>query len=76
MLLPQVNGVVSEKLQQLNLKTRGINFHLSGFSTRAVVGPFDYTDARAFASFSVFDYRLRKARGAAKEGERAAQLSG
>ena len=74
-LLPQVTGVVSENVQQIDLKTRGINFHLPGFSTPAVVGPFDYTDARAFASFSVFDYSLGKAHGAAKEGERAAQLT-
>ncbi|MGP0012299.1 TolC family protein, partial [Pseudomonas sp.] len=32
-------------------------------------------DARAYASFSVFDYGLRKSYHAAKEGERAAQLS-
>jgi len=74
-LLPQMTGVVSENVQQIDLKTRGINFHIAGFSTPAVVGPFDYTDARAFASLSVFDYSLRKAHGAPKQGERAAQLS-
>ena len=74
-LLPQVTGAVSENIEQIDLKTRGINFHLPGFSTPAVVGPFHYTDARAYASFSVFDYSLRKSYRAAKEGERAAQLS-
>ena len=74
-LLPQVTGEVSENVEQIDLKTRGINFHLPGFSTPAVVGPFHYTDARAYASFSVFDYSLRKSYRAAKEGERAAQLS-
>jgi outer membrane protein TolC len=75
-LLPQVTGVVSENAEQIDLKTRGISFHLpGGFSTPTIVSPFDYTDARAYASFSVFDYSLRKSYRAAKEGERAAQLS-
>ena len=74
-LLPQVTGEISENSEQINLKTRGINFHLPGFSTPTVVGPFQYTDARAYASFSVFDYSLRKSHRAAQEGERAAQLS-
>jgi outer membrane protein TolC len=75
-LLPQVTGEVSENVEQIDLLTRGINFHLpGGFSTPAVVGPFHYTDARAYASFSVFDYSLRKSHSAAQEGERAAQLS-
>src|SRR6202142_221704 len=74
-LLPQVTGVASENVEQIELKTRGISFHLPGFSTPTIVGPFHYTDARAFASFSVFDYSLRKSYRAAKEGERAAQLA-
>jgi outer membrane protein TolC len=74
-LLPQVTGEVSENVEQINLKTRGINFHLPGFSTPTIVGPFDYTDARGYASFSVFDYSLRKSYRAAQQGERAAQLS-
>src|SRR5580658_8614350 len=74
-LLPQVTGAMSGNIEQIDLKTRGINFHLPGFSTPTVVGPFDYTDARAYASLSVFDYSLRKSYRAAQESERAAQLS-
>jgi outer membrane protein TolC len=74
-LLPQVTGEVSESVEQIDLKTRGVDFHLPGFSTPTIVGPFHYTDARAYASFSVFDYSLRKSYRAAKEGERAAQLA-
>ncbi len=74
-LLPQVTGAVSENVEQIDLKTRGINFHLPGFSTPTIVGPFHYTDARAYASFSVFDYSLHKSHHAAQEGERAARLS-
>jgi outer membrane protein TolC len=75
-LLPQVAGEVSENGAQLDLKTKGIDFHLpGGFSTPTVIKPFSYTDARAYASFSVFDYSLRKSYRAAKEGERSAQLA-
>jgi outer membrane protein TolC len=74
-LLPQATGAVSENVQQINLLTKGINFHVGSFSSPAIVGPFQFTDARAYASFSVFDYSLRKNYHAAKEGERAAQLS-
>jgi outer membrane protein TolC len=74
-LLPQVNGQISENVDQIDLKTRGISFRLPGFTTPTVVGPFHYTDARAFASVSVFDYGLHKSYRAAREGERAAQLS-
>jgi outer membrane protein TolC len=75
-LLPQVTGELSETVEKTDLKSRGIDFHLpGGFNTPAVVGPFHYTDARAYASFSAFDYSLRKSYRAAKEAERAAQLS-
>ena len=75
-LLPQVTGQVSENVEQIDLPSHGIDFHLpGGFSTPTVVGPFHFSDARAYASFSVFDYGLRKSYHAAKEGERAAQLS-
>ncbi len=74
-LLPQVTGAVSENVEQIDLKTRGINLQIPGVSIPTIVGPFQYTDARAYASFSVFDYSLRKSYHAAKEGERAAQLS-
>src|SRR5579863_9475781 len=72
-LLPQVTGEVSENVEQIDLKTRGIDFHLpGGFSTPTVISPFSFTDARAYASFSVFDYSLRKSYRAAREDERAA----
>jgi outer membrane protein TolC len=75
-LLPQVTGALTENVEQVDLKTKGIDFHLpGGFSTPTIISPFDYTDARAYASLSVFDYSLRKSYRAAKEGERAAQLS-
>src|SRR6266481_435739 len=55
-LLPQVNGGVSETVEQLNLKTVGFNFSAPGFSAPTIVGPFHYTDLRASASATVFAY--------------------
>jgi len=75
-LLPQVTGALSENVEQIDLKTRGIDFHLpGGFSTPTIISPFGYTDARAYASLNVFDYSVIKSYRASKEGERAAQLS-
>src|SRR6202044_1677913 len=52
-LLPQVTGQVSENVEKIDLPSHGINFHLpGGFSTPTVVGPFHFTDASAYASFS------------------------
>ncbi len=74
-LLPSVTGGLSFTEEQLSLSTIGFTFSLPGVSLPAVLGPFHYTDARAYGSFSVFDYSLRKNYRAAQEGERAAQLS-
>jgi outer membrane protein TolC len=74
-LLPQVNGGVSETVEQLNLKTVGFNFKLPGFSVPTVVGPFHYTDLRASASATVFDYSKWKNYRSFQESQRAAQLS-
>ena len=72
-LLPQVNGIISETVEQLNLKTVGFNFQAPGFSIPTIVGPFHFTDVRASSSFSVFDYNLRKNYRASKENQRAAR---
>ncbi len=75
-LLPQVTGALSENVEQIDLKTRGIDFHLpGGFSTPTIISPFGYTDARAYASATVFDYSLLRSYKAAREDQRAAQLS-
>ncbi|MGB6945831.1 MAG: TolC family protein [Bryobacteraceae bacterium] len=74
-LLPSVYGQVSQTEEQLSLSTIGFNFSFPGASIPRVVGPFHYTDARAFASWSAFDYSARKNYRAAQESERAARLS-
>jgi len=74
-LLPQVNGQVSETVEQLNLKTIGFDLHIPGVSIPNIVGPFHYTDARASASWTAYDYTARKNFRSAQESERASRLS-
>jgi len=74
-LLPQLDARVGETVQQSNLKTVGFNFNFPGVSIPTIVGPFHYTDVRAYATWSAFDYSARKNYRSAEETRRAAQLS-
>src|SRR5579872_3122345 len=74
-LLPSINGQVSQTEEQLSLSTIGLKFSIPGVSIPTVVGPFHYTDARATASWSVFDYSARKNYRSAQANERAARFS-
>jgi outer membrane protein TolC len=74
-LLPQLDGKVGETIEQISLKTIGFNFTFPGVTLPTVVGPFHYTDARAYASWNAFDYNARKEYRSAVESRRAAQLS-
>ena len=74
-LMPQVGGQVSETVEQLNLKTVGFNFSFPGITIPAIVGPFQFTDLRASASITVFDYNKWKNYRSFQESQRAAQLS-
>jgi outer membrane protein TolC len=74
-LLPQVSGRAGETVEQLNLKTVGFNLNIPGVSIPTIAGPFHYTDVRAYASWTAFDYSALKQYGASQENRRAAQLS-
>ncbi len=74
-LLPTVTGQVSQTEEQLSLATIGLKLSIPGVSIPTVVGPFHYTDVRAAAAWSVFDYSARKNFRSAQESERAARLS-
>lgn len=74
-LLPQVTGRVGETVEQINLKTLGFDLKLPGVSIATIVGPFHYTDARATASWTAFDYSARKNYRSAQDTERASRLS-
>jgi outer membrane protein TolC len=74
-LLPSVNGQISQTEEQINLKTFGFNFSFPGVQIPTIVGPFHYTDVRAYASWDAFDYTARKNYRSAQETARAARLS-
>jgi outer membrane protein TolC len=73
-LLPSVNGQFSQTEEQLSLSTIGLT-SVMGVSLPQVIGPFHYTDVRASASWTAYDYSARKNHQSAKENERAARLS-
>ncbi|HEV2690640.1 MAG TPA: TolC family protein, partial [Bryobacteraceae bacterium] len=58
-LLPNLDGAVSDQSQTRNLKAFGFQFPkipIPGFTIPTFVGPFDVFDARASVSQSVFDF--------------------
>jgi outer membrane protein TolC len=74
-LLPEVHAQGTQVEEQSSLKTIGFNFHFPGVSIPTILGPFHYTDVRAYATWNVYDYTARKDYRAAQENRRAAQLS-
>lgn len=57
-LLPNLNGGVSESVEQENLRALGIRTSrpVPGFAFPAIVGPFNFADLRAGVSQSVADW--------------------
>jgi len=74
-LLPQLHAQAGETIEQINLKTIGFNLKIPGVDIPSIVGPFHYTDVRAYASWNAFDYSARKNFRSAQEDRRAAELS-
>ena len=70
-LLPNVSAAFAENETQISLAVYG--FHFAGVPS--IVGPFSFTDARAFANVPAFDWTAFKNLKAAAENARAAQLS-
>jgi outer membrane protein TolC len=77
-LLPQLDGNLSMTEQQLNLQALGFLVHLpssAGFQIPTIVGPYSYQSALLNASVSLFDYRSISNLRAARESQKAAELS-
>lgn len=70
-LLPSIDGTFSETLTQVDLAAEGIRF--PGIPT--VIGPFGYTDIRAYLTWSLLDVKSLRNYMAAKHNFTAAQLS-
>ncbi len=70
-LLPNLSAGFSEYETQISLAVYGLRFP----GVPSIVGPFSYSDARAFANVPVFDWTAFKNLKASAENARAAQLS-
>ena len=77
-LLPNVTTSTSFAVQQINLRTVGLNvqaFSALGIRIPSVVGPFGVFDARAFVTQSIFNWQaIQQARSSAQQ-IKAAQFS-
>jgi outer membrane protein TolC len=77
-LLPNLNGTLSETVEQLNLAASGLRFNtppIAGFSIPRIVGPFNFFDLRATLSQSVVDLTAWNNYRSAKEGLRSNEFS-
>jgi outer membrane protein TolC len=70
-LLPSATASVAENVQELNLAVFGFRF--PGVPT--IIGPFGYSDVRAYANFNAFDLAARRSLKAAEFNQKAADLS-
>jgi outer membrane protein TolC len=76
-LLPNVNGNLSETVQQTNLKAQGLRLSspIPGFGIPAIIGPFNYFDLRARLTQTVADMTALNNYRSAKESVRANEFS-
>jgi outer membrane protein TolC len=70
-LLPSIDANFKESLQQIDLAALGL--HVPGFPT--IIGPFGYTDLRAYLTWSLVDVKSLRGYLAAKHNFNAAQLT-
>src|SRR5271165_6799160 len=75
-LLPNVTGGLGETVEQVNLATFGFKFAPNPYFTiPKIVGPFQFADARAFATVPLVDMAQYRNYQATKQRELAAQLN-
>jgi outer membrane protein TolC len=76
-LLPNVNGTLSETVEQEDLKALGfkIRIPIPGFTFPTIVGPFNYFDLRAHLTQDVADLTAINNYRAANETVRASQFA-
>src|ERR1700680_1808115 len=77
-LLPNISANASDTSTQINLAAFGFKFNVPpglNFSIPTVVGPFNYSQAQAVLSQSIYDPVQRRNWQAVKESERASLLS-
>lgn len=72
-LLPNLNGALSETVEQVNLAALGFRFNFPGIHIPTVVGPFNYMDLQVALSQTVANLtevnNYRSARATARAGQ-------
>jgi outer membrane protein TolC len=74
-LLPNLHANLQEDAQTQSLSALGLKSSVFHAPVPRVVGPFNYFDARAYLSQSLFDFKSIEKERAATEGVKAAQYS-
>ena len=74
-LLPNVTARIQEDVQTLSLTALGLKSNVFPFPTPRVIGPFNYFDARASVTQSVFNFRDIEKERAASENLKSAQYT-
>jgi outer membrane protein TolC len=76
-LMPNVNGSLSESVEQINLRADGLRFSspIPGFGIPSIVGPFNYFDLRARLTQTVADMTAWNNYRSAQETLHADQFS-
>ena len=74
-LLPNLNGTLSETVEQVDLAASGVRVRSSLFAFPTIVGPFNFFDLRARLSQTVVDLTALNNYRSATETSRASQLS-
>jgi outer membrane protein TolC len=74
-LLPNLTARIQEDVQNQSLTALGFRGNLFPFPLPRVIGPFNYLDARATLTQSIFDFRHIEQERAATENLKAAQHS-
>ncbi|HKN17031.1 MAG TPA: TolC family protein [Candidatus Sulfotelmatobacter sp.] len=74
-LLPNLQAQVQEDVQTLSLTALGLKSNVFPFPIPRVIGPFNYFDARASVSQSVFNFKNLEQERAATERLKSAQYN-
>lgn len=75
-LMPNLNGSLTETVQQIDLKADGFRFSspFAGFSIPSIVGPFNYFDLRARLTQTIADFTALNNYRSSKETLKADQF--
>ncbi len=74
-LLPNLQAQIQEDVQTLSLTALGLKSNVFPFPVPRVIGPFNYFDARASVSQSVFNFKNLEQERAASERLKSAQYN-